>query len=74
MSEVDQPQDAIDHGVADGDEGVLHTQHLLLAAGAGVTGSRLKYADLYDFFAGSGVRTALTAAAGIAGAVSSSMA
>ena len=50
--------------------GVLHTQHLLLAAGAGVAGSRLKYADLYDFFAGSGVRTALTAAAGIAGAVS----
>ena len=46
--------------------GVLHTQHLLLAAGAGVTGSRLKYADLYDFFTGSGVRTALAVAAGIA--------
>ena len=38
--------------------------------GAGVTGSRLKYADLYDFFTGSGVRTALAVAAGIAGAVS----
>ena len=52
--------------------GVLHTQHLLLAAGAGVAGSRLKYADFYDFFAGSGIRTALAAAAGIAGAVSAS--
>ena len=50
--------------------GVLHTQHFLLAAGTGVAGSRLKYADLYDFFTGSGVRTALAVAAGIAGAVS----
>ena len=57
------------HGRLDG-VGVLDAQDLLLAAGAGVTGSRLKYADLYNFFTGSGVRTALAVAAGIAGAVS----
>ena len=34
--------------------GILHTQDFLLAAGRGVAGRRLKYADLDDLLAGSG--------------------
>lgn len=52
---------------ADGDGGdhlvgVLHTQDLLLAACAVITGLRLKHADLNDLVAGSGIIALLTVA------------